>query len=157
MKRRKTKMKNKQKVYIASSWRNPFFELVAKAITTAGHELLSFKEPGHSFSWDEIDPNWESWTPEEYIEALLRDNKAILGFRHDMMLIDGADWVVMLMPCGLSSGIELGYASGRGKKTMTLILPEAKVRPDLMIKVSRVIVDSTDKMVDILDGKTTYI
>ena len=48
------------KIYVASSWRNPYFADVVSLLRSAGHEVYDFRNPphgGHGFKWAEIAPD----------------------------------------------------------------------------------------------------
>ena len=48
------------KIYVASSWRNPYFADVVSLLLAAGHEVYDFRNPphgGHGFKWAEIAPD----------------------------------------------------------------------------------------------------
>lgn len=60
------------------------------------------------------------------------------------------DVCIMVMPCGLSAGLELGWASGNGKRTAVYI-PQLR-EPELMIKVADLI---TTEMSDICNWLKT--
>lgn len=48
------------KIYVASSWRNPYFADVVSCLRAAGHEVYDFRNPphgGHGFKWAEIAPD----------------------------------------------------------------------------------------------------
>ena len=57
---------------------------------------------------------------------------AAKGFSTDMEGLDWADAVVMVMPCGRSSHLELGYAVGKNKRTIILL---SQSEPELMYKM----------------------
>lgn len=137
------------KIYLASSWRNQHLDGIVGMLTFAGHEVLDFREPGCSFNWSDLDPQWEEWDTESYLKAL-ENPRAMLGFKSDLDKILAAEWVILVPPCGLSAGIEFGYAVGMGRKTM--VLAHYIERPDLMIKMSRVVVKSDAEMLEMLDG-----
>lgn len=47
------------KIYVASSWRNPFQQEVVNILRDLGHEVYDFKNPPHGnggFQWSDIDP-----------------------------------------------------------------------------------------------------
>lgn len=61
------------KIYVASSWRNPFQQEVVNILRDLGHEVYDFKNPPHGnggFQWSDIDPDWQNWTTKQYQEAL---------------------------------------------------------------------------------------
>jgi hypothetical protein len=112
------------RIYVASSWRNPHQPDVVKALRAAGHEVYDFRNPGpgkRGFAWSELDPDWLSWDAARYREAL-RHPVAQAGFASDHGGMEWADAFVMVLPCGRSAHLELGWACGRGKRTMILAL-----------------------------------
>ena len=111
------------KVYVASSWRNRRQPSVVEYLQGCGHEVYDFRHPvagNDGFNWAEIDPEWERWTPRQFLDALTSDI-ACSGFRLDAHALEKADAVVMVMPCGRSSHLELGWAVGAGKLTAILL------------------------------------
>ncbi len=74
------------KIYIASSWRNPFQPELVEILREWGHEVYDFRNPeagNTGFNWADMDPAWELWTPDEY-RAALDSDLAEDGFVHDM-------------------------------------------------------------------------
>lgn len=122
------------KIYLASSWRNPHQADVLAQLRAAGHEVYDFKNPapGNSgFSWrqcDEADP--KTWTPDQYLKVL--DHPvARRGFGFDMKALADCDACVLVLPCGRSAHLELGFATGAGKRTIVL-LDKTIDEPELM-------------------------
>lgn len=133
-----TERKVNVKIYVASSWRNEFQPIVCAEFREDGHEVYDFRhpEPGNNgFSWSAIDPDWHSRqvTPDRYMQ-LLAHPIAEKGYTLDMAALTGADVCVMVMPCGLSAGVEFGYARGAGKPTAVYV--PALRDPDLMVKMA---------------------
>jgi len=123
-----------RKIYVASSWRNSLQPQVVAALLKDGHTVYDFKNPrpgNNGFHWSEIDPNWEGWTPERYRE-LLDHPIAKAGFASDFNAMKWADTFVLVLPCGRSAHLELGWACGQGKQTLILL---DKMEPELMIKM----------------------
>lgn len=124
------------KIYVASSWRNEYQQGVVASLREHGHDVYDFKNPapGNSgFAWRSIDPSWLSWTPEQYVKAL--DHPlAEGGFKCDMDALRWCDLCLMVMPCGPSASVEMGWAAGAGKK-VAIYIPELR-EPDLMIKMA---------------------
>ena len=56
--------------------------------------------------------------------------RAIEGFHADFAALQEADTVVMILPCGKSAHLELGWAVGAGKRTSILL--EDPIEPELM-------------------------
>lgn len=115
------------KIYVASSWRNPFQPAVVERLRAEGHEVYDFRHPAegdNGFHWSEIDEGWQQWTPERYVAAL-EHPIAEDGFNKDKAALDWCDACVLVLPCGRSSHLELGYAIGKGKRTAIVIAPVA--------------------------------
>jgi hypothetical protein len=124
------------KIYVASSWRNQDQPHVVQALRDSGHEVYDFRNPdanNHGFHWSEIDRAWQEWTPEEFAIAL--DHPiAVDGFNRDMKALREAEAVILVMPCGRSAHLEMGYAIGAGK--LTIIFMPNKDEPELMYKMA---------------------
>ena len=150
------------KIYLASSWRNQRQPAVLAALRAAGHDVYDFRNPApgdNGFSWSEIAEHWIDWTPAEFIRAL-EHPVAHRGFSFDMNALRWCDACVLLLPCGRSAHLELGWACGAGKLTVVLveeILPEPRIHqerfastqargwePELMYKMCDLITDSLD-------------
>jgi len=140
-----------RKIYVASSWRNEKQPEVARTLETFGHEVYDFKNPrpgDTGFHWSEIDGGWQTWSPEKYREAL--DHPiAKQGFYSDFAAMKWADTFVLVLPCGRSAHLELGWACGQGKQTIILL---DKVEPELMTKMVDHICLSMDEVIHLLQG-----
>lgn len=124
-----------RRIYVASSWRNPYQEVVVACLRGDGYEVYDFKNPkpgDRGFSWAEIDPDWMKWTAAQYIAAL--DHPiAESGFNSDFDAMKWADTFVLVLPCGRSAHLELGWAVGQGKQTF--LLTRDGQEPELMAKM----------------------
>ncbi len=130
------------KIYVATSWRNEWQPGVVVALRESGHEVYDFREPhttgpnrgrqGVGFRWSEIDPQWESWTPSQYIQAL-NSQAATDGFGSDMDALEWCEACVLVMPCGRSAHLEAGWAKGIGKLTLALLTDYSE--PELMYRM----------------------
>lgn len=129
------------KIYVASSWRNKYQQSVVAFLRTEGFEVYDFKHPeeGNDFHWSEIDPDWQNWTNEQYIAALSHP-VARAGFKSDFDAMKEADAFVLVLPCGRSAHLELGWAVGKGKPT-AIYCPEP-TEPELMAKMVDIIAPS---------------
>lgn len=127
----------KIKIYVASSWRNVYQPEIVDWLRHDGHEVYDFKAPvlgDNGFHWREIDPNWKSWTPEQYAKVL-ESPLAEKGFRSDMTALENADLCVLVMPSGRSAAMEYGYWRGRTERHGVLHIPEREAfEPELMFK-----------------------
>jgi hypothetical protein len=137
-------------VYVASSWRNGFQEFVCQTLKAAGIDHYDFKNPpeGAGFSWREVKtPDVPSRVPgsatvktkgsdwedvEEYLR-MIDHPRAVEGFNADMAAMQRADTFILVLPCGKSAHLELGWAVGAGKRTAILL--ESPIEPELMYKM----------------------
>lgn len=139
------------KIYLASSWRNEGQPLVVRMLRNEGHEVYDFRNPvagNDGFHWSSVDGGWKQWTPERYRTALSHPI-AEEGFRCDFEAMKWADAFVLLMPCGRSAHLELGWAIGAGKKTAILLADEQE--PELMYKLADAICLDIGELFDWLE------
>lgn len=135
-----------RRIYLASSWRNEHQPRIVALLRDAGHEVYDFRNPqaafvgaplgpqiASGFSWSEVDPNWSTWTPSEYV-AGLKHPRAQEGFYSDFNAMQWCDTCVVLMPCGPSAALEAGWCKGSRRR---LVVHVAGMRePDLMYLVA---------------------
>lgn len=140
-------------VYVASSWRNPIQVAVCAALRSAGIDHYDFKNPegGTGFSWREVKDNpfdgainavkhelglrpkgadWED--VDEYLR-MVDHPRAVEGYEADFAAMSKADTFVLVLPCGKSAHLELGWAVGAGKRTAILL--EDPMEPELMYRM----------------------
>jgi hypothetical protein len=137
------------KIYVASSWRNVRQPEVVENLRSEGHEVYDFRNPREGdtgFHWSEIDPDWQQWTKEKYRECL-NHQIACRGFRSDMNAMLWADTFVGVMPFGRSASMEMGWASGAGKKTVLLL---SDGEPELMVKMFGCICCDIKEVINVL-------
>ncbi len=140
-----------RKIYVASSWRNERQPEVVAALRADGHLVYDFKNPrpdDHGFHWSEIDVGWKNWKPSEY-RAALDHPLAKCGFHSDFDAMKWADTFVLVLPCGRSAHLELGWACGQGKQTLILL---EQFEPELMVKMVDHICISLAEVTGILRG-----
>lgn len=125
-------MSIQKKIYVASSWRNAIQPEIVDSLRFVGYEVYDFRNPSpndNGFSWREIHPDWENWTPEQYRDAL--DHPiAKAGFALDMNALRGCDACVLVLPSGRSASWEFGWALGAGKAGAVVMFD--KCEPELM-------------------------
>lgn len=139
------------KIYVASSWRNPHQPAIVQRLRGVGAEVYDFRSPPHGrggFAWSSIDPNWESWTPTQWREAL-RHPLAIDGFQSDLEGMEWADVCVLVLPCGRSAHLEAGWFAGRGKPVCFVALE--RTEPDLMVGLGNGVICSYPELLDWLE------
>lgn len=136
------------RIYVASSWRNHLQQGCVHALRVMGFDVYDFKHPragDNGFSWSSIDPEWMSWTPEQHRKAL--DHPiARAGFKSDMDALRECDACLLVLPCGRSAHLELGWACGEGKRTC--ILEAEPIEPDLMYAMCDRLCVTFDEMLD---------
>lgn len=126
-------------IYVASSWRNNFQMAIVEILRAAKFEVYDFKNPpnGTGFSFHETRLNQgraadRPVAAENYLTAL-RHPRAVEGFQSDLDAMEWADTFVLVLPCGRSAHLELGWAVGAGKRTAILL--EDPCTPELMYKM----------------------
>jgi hypothetical protein len=113
--------------------------MIISVLNAANIPNYDFRNPpGHSgFSWTDVMPtfdiNRQSVDQDEYLEGL-RHPIAEAGFRSDFEAMERADTFVLVLPCGRSAHLELGWAIGVGKRT-AILLDGPQVTPELMYKM----------------------
>lgn len=138
-------------IYVASSWKNGSLDAVNGRLRRAGVPTYDFREHD-GFHWQEIFPDWgDDWPNSGEMDAPmvlsgLGMPPAERGFGRDQAALDACSALVLVLPCGNSAHLELGYAAGAGKPTCVL-LPDGTVRPDLMWKVADLLTADADEMV----------
>lgn len=122
-------------IYVASSWRNPKQTIVVAALRAEGHEVYDFRNPapGNSgFSWKScVTDDAALRDPRRFRDEVLTQPVAQQGFAYDMQALQKSDATVLVLPCGRSAHLELGWASGAGKRTIVL-LDDPMSEPELM-------------------------
>lgn len=139
------------KIYLASSWRNPDQPAAVASLREAGHEVYDFRNPPggieNGFRWSELDPDWESWSAAAYREKL-KAPLAQQGFNSDFDGMKWADVGVLLLPCGRSAHLELGWMAGAGKRT--IVWTRDGQEPELMALLASDICVSLEEVVSAL-------
>jgi hypothetical protein len=138
------------KIYLASSWRNSDQPSAVAALREAGHEVYDFRNPPNNipgFRWSELDPSWEDWSAMDYREKL-QYPLAQRGFNSDFDGMKWADIGVLLLPCGRSAHLELGWMAGYGKHT--IIWTRDGQEPELMALLADKICVSLDEVLQSL-------
>ncbi len=140
-----------RKIYVASSWRNERQASVVEALRLDGHLVYDFKNPrigNNGFAWSEIDPDWQTWNLEQY-KAALDHPIAKRGFSSDFDAMKWADTFVLVLPCGRSAHLELGWACGQGKQTLILL---DQMEPELMVKMCDHLCSTLEDVRSVLAG-----
>lgn len=134
-------------IYVASSWRNPYQQVVVEMLRRHGHAVYDYRHPApgnDGFSWSEIDRDWQTWSPVAFRDGL-ESPIADRGFGLDMVALRACEVCVLVQPCGRSAHLELGWAAGAGKKTFVLLADHQE--PELMYKMCGSLCLSLDELV----------
>jgi hypothetical protein len=121
------------KIYVASSWRNPWQPNVVGLCRSLGHEVYDFRDPNpgegaRGFSWREVDPHWQAWSPERYRQGL-KHPVAQAGFQSDAKALVWCDACIAVQPYGTSTAMEVGWAAGQRKRTCVLFPIDMPLTP----------------------------
>lgn len=123
------------KIYVASSWRNEHRQQTAVCLLrAAGHEVYDFRNPAPGdtgFSWRSCATTEQLRDPRRFRDEVLTSAIARDGFAKDMAALAGADVTVLVLPCGRSAHLELGWAAGHGQRTF-VIWDDPISEPELM-------------------------
>ena len=136
------------RIYVASSWRNPYYPDVVARLRAEGHEVYDFRNPPHGgagFHWTDIDPEAPHWSFRQYADGLGHP-LAERQFSADLEALVWADTCVLVLPCGRSAHTEAGWMAGAGKRVVAYI-PEM-VEPELMYKLFDRVVGTMEDLVE---------
>lgn len=139
-------------VYIAGSLRNARIPEIHKAIEGAtGFDCFS----GWFTAGPEADDHWKDYEKNlgfSYLEALKRPS-AVNVYEFDKKWIDRADAMVLVLPAGRSGHLELGYATGKGKKAYFLLdETSGEDRWDVMYQFATAVCPDLNSLMDRLKG-----
>jgi hypothetical protein len=143
------------RIYVASSWRNEARQQeTVRVLRDAGHVVYDFRNPAPGdtgFGWRQCATSEQLTDPRRFRDEVLTHPVARDGFAKDMAALERADVTVLVLPCGRSAHLELGYAAGAGQRTIVL-LDDPMSEPELMYLACEDICTSIDEVVSILGG-----
>jgi nucleoside 2-deoxyribosyltransferase len=117
-------------VYLIGALKNPRIPHVGNTLRAIGFDVMDeWFTPG-----EHADTNWQAYEKlrgRNYTEAL-RGRSATNAFMFDRAYLDLADAVVFVAPAGKSAMMELGYAAGKGKRTIMFLDGAEPERYDIM-------------------------
>lgn len=154
------------KIYVASSWRNTRQPSVVATLREAGHEVYDFRNPAPGdtgFGWQQIvipsgglfDSQPLS-NPRLFRDEVLAHPVAQAAFEKDMCALRDADATVLVLPCGRSAHLELGWAAGAGQKTVVL-LDDPLSEPELMYLMNTQICVSVEEVLEAVQTSVSYM
>lgn len=143
------------RIYVATSWRNPHHASYVASLRAAGYEVYDFKNPvegNNGFAWRNVVESLEVGKdymvdPVAFRDEVLNHEIAKQGFNFDFTAMHWADVIVMLLQCGKSAHLELGWGAGAGKRTVVHFNEdEVVVDPELMYLMADVITTSEEEL-----------
>lgn len=145
------------RVYVASSWKNQYQPEVVKAVRKMDWEVFDFRNPAPGntgFQWRNTIPgfNPDACTVEQFNEVL-EHPVARHGAALDVAALISCDVCIMVLPCGNSSHIELGYAIGASK--IGVIWAPVDFKADLMYAMAHYMSDDLPKVLRYVDQKVS--
>lgn len=131
------------RLYVASSWRNPYYEVTIKLIQNERPkwDLYDFRNPApgnNGFAGCDY-PAWASGTTDGW-NAAMQEPEPKLAWRLDSEALYSADALLLVLPCGKSAHMELGWMAGRGKPTA--VFAPNEFEPELMYGMAGIVTDS---------------
>lgn len=95
-----------------------------------------------------LKPKGSDWVSVDTYKWMVEHPRAIEGFHADFGAMQMADTFVLVLPCGKSAHLELGWAVGAGKRTAILL--EDPVEPELMYRMVDHMATDVDDLIDFL-------
>lgn len=149
------------RIYVASSWRNKYFDEIVAVLRAAGHTVYDFKNAQNAFSWQQLvgalisaKTNYrykhgDTW-PGSTLRAALVHPLCERGFNQDMINLMNCDTCVLVLPCGKSAHLEAGWATGARKKVIVHIPPGVETEPELMYMMCKEITTTNQELLEAL-------
>ncbi len=144
-------------LYVASSWRNERYPSVLETLREAQIPHYDFRSPrpgSDGFHWTDVWKDlrrvgeWRTDATAADIARMLEHPIAIAGFASDMGALSAAQAALLVMPCGRSAHLELGYAIGLRKPAAILLPPGPGTEPELMWSMADFVTDDLAEIVD---------
>jgi hypothetical protein len=133
------------KIYVASSWKNPYQQDIVARLRKRGYTVYDYMHPPEStgFGWSEVGTSQIEEDPQAFLRGL-NHPRALEGFESDFGAMLAADVGVLVLPCGRSAHTEAGWMAGRGKPVCALLL-ERPIVSELMYLIFDRIVLTIDE------------
>ena len=129
-----------------------------RALGYAGRDLTGRTDPAAwrhaggvrscagSARYDASPKKGSDWEAVDTYLGMIDHPVAIAGFEADFGAMQRADTFVLVLPCGKSAHLELGWAVGAGKRTAILL--EDPVEPELMYRMVDFMTSHMDELID---------
>lgn len=147
------------RIYVASSWRCSRQQNVVAALRDAGHGVYDFRNPApgdHGFGWRQCATAEQLKNPRLFRDEVLSQQVARDAFAKDMCALRASEATVLVLPCGRSAHLELGWATGHGQRTLVL-LDDPMSEPELMYLMNSRICTSIAEVVTDLAGRVASV
>lgn len=108
---------------------------VVHALRLSGIDCYDFRNDEGGFRWSDVkgSPHIRDGESIDDYLRMIAHPLAINGFNRDFAAMDKADVFVLVLPCGRSAHLELGWAIGMKKRTAILL--EDPIEPELMYRM----------------------
>src|SRR6266508_2922314 len=128
-------------IYLASSWKNSYYGSIVDCFDQWSIPCYNFKDDA-GFHWSEVKSDYKITDLKfnDYM-MMLEHPRAEEGFERDFDNLKSADGLVLILPCGRSAHLELGYMIGVGKPTAIYFKHEPVIQPELMYKMVGLLTD----------------
>lgn len=117
-------------VYIASSWKNPIYDVICDAISGWGYSVYDFKKKSNP-GMRNIELVWENWDWDKFTDYIRSDFDFTDLFFQDRTAIERCKTCILLLPCGNDAHMELGFAAGKGVPSIIYNHPVTAVQKNL--------------------------
>jgi hypothetical protein len=148
------------RIYVASSWRNEAKQQeTVRRLRGSGHVVYDFRNPApgdSGFGWRQCATPEQLSYPRRFRDEVLTHPIAIAGFGLDMNALRTADATVLVLPCGRSAHLELGYAVGAKQRTLVL-LDDPMSEPELMYLMCSDICVTLDEVIEKLAPRCGHL
>lgn len=140
-----------RRIYLASSWKNPFHLEYLTILRLAGHSVYDYRDE-NNFHWKGIlEGKPETWDVPTFLRAL-KHPETYKAFYQDFDNLVSCEVCVLLMPSGNDTHLELGHAVGAGRFGIVHFPPKQyDFKPGMMIKMAKVITDSVPKLLSAIE------
>lgn len=123
-----------RRIYISSSWKNPYVNDAVTKFRAAGHTVFNFREANADFHWAQCTTEDR---PDHYrllqADAMQRVHACPVvkqAFYKDRGGLETSDTLVLILPAGNSAHIEYGYA--QASNMFCYVLAPLGIKLDLM-------------------------
>lgn len=147
-------------IYVASSWRNPYYDAIVEQLRSRGYAPYDWKAYG--FNWREVaasagidcgtSPDSNPTVTGVEMATFLDHPRSEEHFLRDKQAMDASGICVLVLPSGRSAHAEYGYMVGQGKPSIVYQPIEVTVEPELLYGLAGTIVSNIEDLADQLDG-----